>query len=112
MIYATSSSMALGAASAAETLGVSLDIWGFGGTVDEVDFMKDGLMTGSVFRFQDDGGVAVAEAIKRHLEGREDEVPGVYMGDMVIAHSEMSDEEFRELLERAHRYSKEEMGVD
>lgn len=112
MIYATSSSMALGAASAAETLGVSLDIWGFGGTVDEVDFMQDGLMTGSVFRFQDDGGIAVAEAIKRHLEGREDEVPGVYMGDMVIAHKDMSSEEFRELLERAHRYSKEEMGVD
>ncbi len=112
MIYATSSSMALGAASAAETLGVELDIWGFGGTVEEVEFMQEGLMTGSVFRFQDDGGAAIAEAIKRHLEGREDEIPRTFMGDMVIAHSGMSKAEFRALLERAHRYSKEEMGVD
>ena len=112
MIYATSSSMALGAATAAQTLGVKLDIWGFGGTTDEVDYMKDGLMTGSVFRFSDDGGVAVAEAIKRHLEGRADEVPGAFMGDMVIAHSGMSDQEFRRLLERAHRYSGEKLGVD
>jgi hypothetical protein len=33
------------------------------------------------------------------------------MGDMTMAHADMSQEEFRQLLERAHRYSKEEMGV-
>lgn len=113
LIYATSSSMALGAASALETMGKAgeVGVWGFGGTVDEVDYMQDGLMTGSVFRFSDDGGAAVAEAIKRYIEGRKDEIPRVFMGDMTMAHADMSQEEFRQLLERAHRYSKQEMGV-
>ncbi len=112
-IYATSTAMALGAASALETLGLidQVAVYGFGGTVDEIDAMLRGRMVGSVFRFQDDAGAVVGEAIQRYLEGRADEVPMSFMGDMVMADSSMTEEQFRELAERAHRYSKVEMGL-
>lgn len=113
MIYATSSAMALGAASALESLGMQgqIGIWGFGGTVDELEAMQAGRMAGSVFRYTDDAAAAISEAIKRHLEGRRDEIPQVFMGDFEMADDSMSVEQLREMAERAHRYSKGEMGL-
>ena len=113
VIYATSTAMALGAVAALETVGYldQVAVYGFGGTVDEIDAMLRGRMVGSVFRFQDDGGVGIAEAIQRCLEGRQDEIPQVYLADGVMSHKELSLEEFKELAERSMRYSKAVKGT-
>ena len=112
-IYAVSSAMALGAAAALETLGKAgqVGVWGFGGTGDELEAMRRGRMTGSVFRFQDDAGAAIAEGIKRHLEGRQNDVPQVFMGDFQMTDDSMSVDDLRAMAERAHRYSRTEMGL-
>ncbi|MEN3187028.1 MAG: substrate-binding domain-containing protein [Atribacterota bacterium] len=107
VIYATSTAMAIGAVAALETLGrLDVAVYGFGGTADEIDAMLKGKQMGSVFRFQDDAGVAVAEAIQRYLEGKKDSIPQSYMGDMVMTDKTLSRDQFKELVERGFRYSK------
>jgi len=113
MIYATSSSMALGAANALVSagLGGTVGVWGFGGTKEEIDAMMEGNMAGSVYRYVDDGGVSAAEAILRHLEGRADRVPRSFMGEMEMATSDMSYEDFVRLADTGYRYTGEELGT-
>ncbi|MBE0479328.1 hypothetical protein IBX65_09495 [Candidatus Aerophobetes bacterium] len=53
----------------------------------------------------DDLGVATAETIKYHLEGRINQVPLVYTSAIVIAHDQMADEEIDALRAWAFRYS-------
>jgi autoinducer 2-binding protein LuxP len=56
-------------------------------------------------RMGDDVGAAVAEAIKYHLEGREDELPRIFLGRITIANDEMSIEEIDALEQEAFRFS-------
>ena len=113
MIYAVTSAMALGAANALDSLGLTgtVGVWGFGGTIEEINAMLEGTMTGSVYRFQDDGGVAAAEAILRHLEGRADRIPSSFMGEMEMATSDMSYDDFVRLANTAYRYTGDELGT-
>jgi len=53
----------------------------------------------------DDVGAASAEAIKFHLEGREDELPLVFLGRILVAHDEMAPEEIDALEQEAFRFS-------
>jgi len=111
-IYATSSAMALGAVAALDTMArLDVHVWGFGGTVDEVDAMLAGKQTGSVYRFQDDMGIAAAQAIQYYYEGHADKIPQSYMGEMTMSNNKMTKEEFTQLAEKAYRYSKIKMGT-
>ena len=56
-------------------------------------------------RMGDDVGAATAEAIKAHLEGREDELPLVFLGRITVAHDEMSADELDALQKEAFRFS-------
>ena len=53
---------------------------GWGGTGLELDAIRRGELDATPMRMGDDVGAATAEAIKAHLEGREAELPLVFLG--------------------------------
>ena len=56
-------------------------------------------------RMGDDVGAATAEAIKAHLEGREGDLPLVFLGRITVAHDQMSTDEIDNLEKEAFRFS-------
>ena len=56
-------------------------------------------------RMGDDVGAATAEAIKAHLEGRDAELPLVFLGRITVAHDQMSATEIDDLEKEAFRFS-------
>lgn len=82
MLHSGSTAVALGAVSAVEERGLTDQILlnGWGGGQDELDAILGGRLDVTAYRVNDDWGVAVAEAIKAHLEGRE--VPAVIAATM------------------------------
>jgi autoinducer 2-binding protein LuxP len=103
-IYACSTDVALGAADALNDLeraDILLNGWG-GGTA-ELEAIADKRLNVTVMRMNDDTGIAMAEAIKWDIEGRE--VPHVYSGDFELVTSEDSASKLEKLKQRAFRYS-------
>lgn len=103
-LYSCSTDVALGAVDAIKELGreeVLLNGWG-GGTA-ELDAIKTGAIQVTAMRMNDDTGIAMAEAIKWDLEGKD--VPQVYSGDFELVTSEDSDSKIEQLKQRAFRYS-------
>ncbi len=78
---------------------------GWGGTGLELDAIRRKELNATPMRIGDDVGAAAAESIKYHLEGREAELPLVFMGRILVAHDEMSDEQIGELEQEAFRFS-------
>jgi len=107
MIHCANTASAMGVVSAALAAGKIDEVFitGWGGTGDELDAIKTGELNATPTRMNDDLGVATAEAIKYHLEGRIDEVPLVYTSTITVAHDQMSDEEIDALRAWAFRYS-------
>lgn len=107
LLFGLCSACALGGvpALAAMDLTGQVDIIGFGGIPEETELMSNGTFSGSVFRFIDDLGVSVAEAVKRHMEGRADEVPSVFTGGYVMMDDTWGAEQFEEVNSYAVRYS-------
>ena len=56
-------------------------------------------------RMGDDVGAATAEAIKAHMEGRQDELPFVFLGRITVAHDQMNPDELDALEQEAFRFS-------
>lgn len=77
----------------------------WGGTSLELDAIREGTLDATPMRVSDDVGVAAAEAIKAVLEGRQDELPLVFLGRMSIAHKGLSAQEIDALESEAFRYS-------
>jgi len=105
MLHSGSTAVALGALAAATERG-KLDeviINGWGGGADELASIKDGGLKVTAFRVNDDWGVAVAEAIRAHAEGRE--VPAVIAATIEAVDYEMSPEEIAKKTDYAFRYS-------
>lgn len=103
-IYACSTDVALGAAKALRELkrhDIALNGWGGGSA--ELQALEDGELDVTVMRINDDTGVAMAEAIKRDLEGQG--VPVVYSGDLEIVTQEDNAEKIGKFKQRAFRYS-------
>lgn len=106
-MHAASTAISLGAVAAQEERGMTDDVIlnGWGGGADELDQLNSGNLDVTVFRVQDDWGVVGAEMIKMHLEGREDEIPGVVSPGMMIIDHTWTPEEIEEQTEIGFRYS-------
>jgi len=107
LIHNANTAMAMGAVSAIDSLGLidEIILTGWGGTGDEVEAIRLGELKATPMRINDDFGVASAEAIKYHLEGRADELPIVFLMRIEILDDLMDEEEIVALEEEAFRYS-------
>lgn len=78
---------------------------GWGGTGLELDAIRRGELNATPMRMGDDVGAATAEAIKAHMEGRQAELPLVFLGRITVAHDQLSNEEIDNLEKEAFRFS-------
>ena len=107
VIHNANTAMAMGSVQAQIAVGKEKEIFstGWGGTGLELDAIRRGELNATPMRMGDDVGAATAEAIRAHLEGRDDELPLVFLGRITVAHDEMSPEELDALQEEAFRFS-------
>ncbi len=107
LIHNANTAMAMGAVSAIDSLGLidEIALTGWGGTGDEVEGIRMGELKATPMRINDDAGVASAEAIKYHLEGRLDELPLVFLMRIEILDNLMDEADIAALEEEAFRYS-------
>lgn len=104
-IYACSTDVALGAVKALKELNrqdIMLNGWGGGSA--ELHALEAGDLDVTVMRMNDDTGVAMAEAIKRDLQG--EAVPTVFSGDFeLVSGEEHNSQQISLYKQRAFRYS-------
>jgi len=107
MIFACSTDIALGAIDALNEKGLSDQILinGWGGGDSELTELQAGKLDLTVMRMNDDNGVAMAEGIKLDLEGRGNQVPHIYSGDIRLLSKETSAEQIEKYKKWAFRYS-------
>ncbi|CAN0496227.1 unnamed protein product [Hapterophycus canaliculatus] len=107
VIHNANTAMSMGSMEALIGAGREKDIFstGWGGTGLELDAIRRKELNATPMRMGDDVGAAAAEAIKYHLEGREDELPLVFLGRILVAHDEMAPEEIDGLEQEAFRFS-------
>lgn len=107
MIHNANTAMTMGTVEAlgeAERLS-DIYVTGWGGTAKEIEKIRAGELDATPMRMSDDLGVATAEAIKFHLEGRASEVPLIYLGRITVVHNQMKESELNRLTREAFRYS-------
>jgi len=103
-IYATSTDTALGTIDALDELGRSdVIVNGWGGGSEEIDELRKGKLQVVLMRMNDGNGVAMAEGIKRDLQGKI--VPLIYSGDFTVLDDRMSEQEIEQIERSAFRYS-------
>lgn len=103
-VYACSTDVALGASQAIMDLGMhNVKVNGWGGGSAELEAIKNGELDVTVMRMNDDTGVAMADAIKWDLEGKQ--VPTVYSGSFEIISKSDNPQRIDMLKQRAFRYS-------
>lgn len=107
VIHNANTAMAMGSMEALIAAEREKDIFstGWGGTGLELDGIRRKELNATPMRMGDDVGAASAEAIKYHLEGREDELPLVFLGRILVAHDEMAPDELDGLEKEAFRFS-------
>ncbi|WP_298434864.1 substrate-binding domain-containing protein [uncultured Jannaschia sp.] len=107
IIHNANTAMAMGSVEAQLAMGMEDEIFstGWGGTGLELEALRNGELDATPMRMGDDVGAAVAEAIKYHLEGRENELPRIFLGRITIANNEMSVDELNALEQEAFRFS-------
>ncbi|WP_420585425.1 substrate-binding domain-containing protein [Ruegeria sp.] len=107
IIHNANTAMAMGSVEAQLAVGKEKDVFstGWGGTGLELDAIRRGELDATPMRMGDDVGAATAEAIKAHMEGRQDELPFVFLGRITVAHDQMSAEEIDALEQEAFRFS-------
>lgn len=110
VIHNANTSMSMGSVEAQVAAGKEKEIFstGWGGTDLELDAIRRGELDATPMRMSDDVGAATAEAIRADLEGRNNEMPLVFLGRITVAHDMMSPEKINELEKEAFRFS----GVD
>lgn len=107
MVHNANTAMTMGAVDALGEADKLSEIYvtGWGGTAKEIEKIRSDELDATPMRMSDDLGVATAEAIKFHLEGRQTEVPLIYLGRITVVHNKMDDEELSQLTREAFRYS-------
>lgn len=106
-IYSCSTDVALGVIDAfyEQSHYASIIINGWGGGSSELGAIENSVMDVTVMRMNDDNGVAMAEAIKLDIEGREKQVPTVFSGDFALIKKGIAREKIETYKNRAFRYS-------
>lgn len=106
-IYACSTDIAIGASKALAEMGLTGKVLvnGWGGTLNELDLIKQKKLDFTVMRMNDDNGVAIAEAIKYDILGKDSMIPRIFSGQFVTVTKYMSNAAINNLIERALRYS-------
>ena len=107
IIHNANTAMAMGSVEAQVAAGVHDKIFstGWGGTGLELDAIRRGELDATPMRMGDDVGAATAEAIKADMEGRNADLPFVFLGRITVAHDQMSAEELDALQQEAFRFS-------
>ncbi|MEM9198291.1 MAG: substrate-binding domain-containing protein [Pseudomonadota bacterium] len=107
VIHNANTAMAMGSVEAQLAMAKEKEIFstGWGGTGLELEAIRRGELDATPMRMSDDVGAATAEAIKADLEGRNDELPLVFLGRITVAHDQMSLEEINALEVEAFRLS-------
>jgi len=106
-IHIVSTAMAIGAVEALDFLDMAGEVLinGWGGGAEEQVHLLEGNLHATVMRMQDDWGVSLAEMVKYDLEGRRDQIPLVFAGEMQLVDDSFTEEDIDEILEYAFRYS-------
>ncbi len=107
LIYACSTDVAFGALDAIHDTDMKerVILNGWGGGSEELQAVLAGDLDLTVMRINDDNGVAMAEAIRLDLEGKEDAIPMIFSGDFAIIDGNTTEKELHSLKERSFRYS-------
>lgn len=107
VIHNANTAMAMGSVEAQLAADRAGDVFstGWGGTGLELEAIRRGELDATPMRMGDDVGAAVAEAIKYRLEGREAELPMVFLGRILVAHDQMTADELNALEQEAFRFS-------
>ncbi|MEM7524564.1 MAG: substrate-binding domain-containing protein [Pseudomonadota bacterium] len=107
VIHNANTAMSMGSVEAQVAAGKEKEIFstGWGGTGLELDAIRRGELDATPMRMGDDVGAATAEAIRADLEGRNEELPLVFLGRITVAHDQMSAEELDALQKEAFRFS-------
>lgn len=107
VIHNANTAMSMGSVEAQLAVGKEKEIFstGWGGTGLELEAIRRGELDATPMRMGDDVGAATAEAIKYHLEGRQEELPLVFLGRITVAHDQMSIDEIDALEQEAFRFS-------
>jgi autoinducer 2-binding protein LuxP len=107
LLHNANTAMGMGALSAASALGRLDDLFitAWGGTGEELDALRHGELDATPMRMGDDWGASLAETLKADLEGRQNDIPLVFLGRITIVHKDMSAEEIDDLEREAFRYS-------
>ncbi len=107
LIHNANTAMAMGAISAVQAAGIGdrVGVTAWGGTGDELDALRNGELLATPMRMSDDVGVAMAEAIRMDLEGRDAEIPLVFLGRIDIVSSASGADVVNAMAEEAFRYT-------
>ena len=107
LIHNANTAMAMGSISAVQSLGAEdeVDVTAWGGTGDELEALREGELLATPMRMSDDVGVAMAEAIRADVEGRQDDIPQVFLGRISIVTSDSGAEMVNEMEQEAFRYT-------
>ena len=107
VIHNANTAMSMGSVEAQVAAGKEKEIFstGWGGTGLELDAIRRGELDATPMRMGDDVGAATAEAIKADLEGRNADMPLVFLGRITVAHDQMSKDELDALQKEAFRFS-------
>lgn len=106
-IYACSTDIALGAIEALKEKNLlgKIKVNGWGGGSSELSAIQRGDLDITVMRMNDDNGVAMAEAVKLDLEGKEKYVPTIFSGDFAVVKKGINQDELEKLKRKAFRYT-------
>lgn len=109
LLHNANTAMAMGAISAVQAAGpevaerVGVTAWG--GTGDELEALRAGELLATPMRMGDDVGVAMAEAIGMDVQGRDAEIPLVFLGRIDIVSSASGPEVVDAFEQEAFRYT-------
>ena len=106
-IYACSTDIALGVIEALKEkklLG-KIEVNGWGGGNSELESIEKEELNITVMRMNDDNGVAMAEAIKFDLQGKQGLIPTIYSGEFKIVKKGIKKEDLENYKKRAFRYT-------
>jgi autoinducer 2-binding protein LuxP len=96
--------VALGAVDALAELGrTDVVVNGWGGSPAELEQLRLGGLKAVLMRINDDNAIAIAEAIKRDLQGLS--LPLIYSSDFVVLDDGMTEDEIMRYEAMSRRYS-------